>query len=128
MFETWAEMNDRHALEKAEAVASLRDAGLTQTQAANKLGIPLGHLNSFIKRNSIPWTEAMLGVRESSVEKEIDEFVALIARHEFGFPSCLLPSPDTRQDYVRRTARERGLVEHRRNIGEPDRWHYIGPK
>jgi transcriptional regulator with GAF, ATPase, and Fis domain len=60
-FETWSEINDRHALEKAEAMASLRDAGLTQTQAAQKLGIPLGHLNSFIARNGIPWTPAKQG-------------------------------------------------------------------
>ena len=59
--ETWAEINDRHALEKAEAMASLRDAGLTQTQAAQKLGIPLGHFNSFIIRNGIPWTAPQQG-------------------------------------------------------------------
>ena len=62
--ETWSEINDRHALEKAEAMASLRDAGLTQTQAAQKLGIPLGHLNSFIARNGIPWTPSQQGKRQ----------------------------------------------------------------
>ena len=64
MTETWGEMTTRHAIEKAEALASLRDAGLTQTQAAQKLGIPLSHLNSFIKRNGIPWTPPRQGQRQ----------------------------------------------------------------
>jgi hypothetical protein len=59
--ETWGEMTTRHAMEKAEALTALREAGLTQTQAASKLGIPLSHLNSFIIRNSIPWTESKQG-------------------------------------------------------------------
>ena len=62
--ETWAEITDRHAMEKAEALASLRNAGLTQTQAAKKLGIPLSHLNSFIIRNGIPWTPSQQGKRQ----------------------------------------------------------------
>tara|TARA_R100001369_G_scaffold16867_4_gene31984 strand:- start:1155 stop:1364 length:210 start_codon:yes stop_codon:yes gene_type:complete len=62
--ETWAEMNDRHAVEKAEALTRLRDAGLTQTQAAQRLGIPLGHLNSFIIRNGIPWTQPQQGRKQ----------------------------------------------------------------
>tara|TARA_R110002020_G_scaffold95937_9_gene230108 strand:+ start:49919 stop:50128 length:210 start_codon:yes stop_codon:yes gene_type:complete len=62
--ETWAEMNDRHAMERAEALSRLRDAGLTQTQAAQRLGIPLGHLNSFIIRNGIPWTAPQKGRKQ----------------------------------------------------------------
>lgn len=61
--ETWGKMNDRHAMEKATALSALRDEGLTQTQAADKMGMPLGHLNSFIIRNGIPWTESQQGKR-----------------------------------------------------------------
>lgn len=70
MSETWAEMADRHALEKAEAVCAMRDAGLTQTQAANKLGIPLGHLNSYLARNKIPWGYVRKGKPTSYLERE----------------------------------------------------------
>tara|TARA_R110000851_G_scaffold163987_1_gene308038 strand:+ start:736 stop:1092 length:357 start_codon:yes stop_codon:yes gene_type:complete len=62
-FETWGEMTTRHAIERAEALTALREAGLTQTQAAAKLGIPLGHLNSYIIRHRIPWTESKQGRR-----------------------------------------------------------------
>jgi len=64
LMEAWAEITDRHAMEKAEALASLRDAGLTQTQAAQKLVIPISHLNRFIIRNGIPWTPSQQGKRQ----------------------------------------------------------------
>ena len=54
--ETWAEIKDRHALEKAEALTKLRDMGLTQTQAADVLGTNINALYRYLKRNSIPWT------------------------------------------------------------------------
>tara|TARA_R110000744_G_scaffold371480_2_gene482507 strand:- start:2593 stop:2787 length:195 start_codon:yes stop_codon:yes gene_type:complete len=63
MTETWGEMTTRHAMERAEALTALREAGLTQTQAANKLGVTLGHLNSYIIRHRIPWTESQQGRR-----------------------------------------------------------------
>ena len=68
MTETWGEMTTRHAIERAEALTALREAGLTQTQAAAKLGIPLGHLNSFIIRHRIPWTETKRGKKQEPIE------------------------------------------------------------
>lgn len=70
MTETWREMTDRHALEKAEAVTAHRDAGRTQTQAAQRLGIPLGHLNSFLSRNNIPWDVKRQGKPTRILEAE----------------------------------------------------------
>lgn len=53
--ETWAEMIDRHALEKAEAVMALEAQGMTQTEAAQVLDMPLVNLNNFVKRNGLTW-------------------------------------------------------------------------
>lgn len=53
--ETWAEMRDRHALEKAEAVMSLEAIGMTQTEAAKVLEMRLVDLNNFVKRNGLTW-------------------------------------------------------------------------
>ena len=68
MNETWGEMTTRHAIERAEALTALREAGLTQTEAANKLEMPMGHLNSYIIRNRIPWTESQQGKKQEPIE------------------------------------------------------------
>lgn len=53
--ETWQEMTDRHALEKAEAVMALSDKGLTQTEAARALKMDNRMLEKFLRRNGLPW-------------------------------------------------------------------------
>lgn len=55
MSETWQEMTDRHALEKAEAVMALSEQGLTQTEAAKVLGMSLSQLSNYLNRNDLTW-------------------------------------------------------------------------
>ena len=54
-FETWKEMLDRHAMEKAEAVMALEAQGMTQTEAAKVLEMRPVDLNNFVKRNGLTW-------------------------------------------------------------------------
>jgi len=53
--ETWDEMKNRHALEKAEAVMALEARGMTQAEAARVLDMPPVDLNNFVKRNGLTW-------------------------------------------------------------------------
>lgn len=53
--ETWQEMKDRHALERAEAVCRLRDAGLTQADAARALDMNPNTFGNYLTNNAIPW-------------------------------------------------------------------------
>lgn len=53
--ETWQEMKDRHVMERAEAACRLRDAGLTQADAARVLDMNPNTLCNFLANNEIPW-------------------------------------------------------------------------
>ncbi len=66
--EAWHAMNARHAHERLELVLALRDARLTQTQAAARLGTTLGCLNNYVQRNGICWPVKRRGRKSRRVQ------------------------------------------------------------
>lgn len=66
--ETWAEMGLRHSIERAEAVMALEAQGMTQTEAAKVLGMPLVNLNNFVKRNGLTWRVVRQGFQSRDPE------------------------------------------------------------
>lgn len=68
--ETWAEIGTRQAIERAEAVMSLCDSGLTQAQAARALQMCPRALNNYLQRNKLQWTTPKQGPRKSHKETE----------------------------------------------------------
>lgn len=54
-FETWSEMKDRHALERAEAIDALALSRITQAEAAIKLDITPRYMHNLIRRYDIFW-------------------------------------------------------------------------
>lgn len=67
IYETWAEMAVRHRDERIALLEKLSDAGYTQTEAANLLGITLQPLNNFIQRNGIKWKTVRQGAKSREV-------------------------------------------------------------
>tara|TARA_R110000782_G_scaffold70301_1_gene141292 strand:+ start:72 stop:299 length:228 start_codon:yes stop_codon:yes gene_type:complete len=62
--ETWAEIKDRHAIERAEAVMALCGAGMIQADAARALDMTLQALNAYLIRNGLVWTASKRGNRK----------------------------------------------------------------
>ena len=58
MIETWAEIKDRQALERAEAIMALSEQGLTKTEAANALDITVSRLCRYLAENKLRWHSA----------------------------------------------------------------------
>lgn len=53
--ETWKEIRARHKRELRELAESLRDAGLSQSDAARQLRIDPRTLSNYLLRHGIPW-------------------------------------------------------------------------
>lgn len=72
MIETWGEMRDRHAMEKAEAIMSLASKGLTQTEASKVLGASLSEINYFVRHNNLHWPTIRQGTRSRDLSKILE--------------------------------------------------------
>lgn len=59
----WYELRERQKKERIEQVTTLARARLTQTQAAQELGVTLQTLNRFIQLNGIIWPVVKQGVK-----------------------------------------------------------------
>jgi DNA-directed RNA polymerase specialized sigma24 family protein len=63
MTETIPAIVARHKAERIAVIIAQRDAGLTQTQAAQNLAVSVTTLNNAIHRNNIPWPLKRRGYR-----------------------------------------------------------------
>ena len=73
MTETWDQIKDRHALERAEALTAHRDKGLTQAEAARELDMTPQALNMHILRNDIQWTASRQGRTKETPHNHSEE-------------------------------------------------------
>lgn len=62
----WYELRERQRKERIEQVEKLARARLTQTEAAQKLGVTLQTLNRFIQLNDIFWPVVKQGVKTNA--------------------------------------------------------------
>jgi transcriptional regulator with GAF, ATPase, and Fis domain len=58
MTETIPAMRDRQSLELVAAVTAQLDSGVSQAEAARRLGVSHTHLHNIIKRNAIDWPDS----------------------------------------------------------------------
>ena len=63
MIEEWKTLLARHEREKTALFKLLSDQGITQTEAAARLGMKIGTLNNQVRRRGIKWKIVRQGER-----------------------------------------------------------------